>query len=368
MNKSFFAFVSAAALLLPLGGCAEAPSQPWSTKSQSLNSLSVVAPVLAVSLAATDDATPEGLREAAIELLLQASDSTYALLRANSLEAMREVPDQIEPLVRRGLVDQNRGVRFVATMTIGQLQLKQLAHLLEPLLRDEAQSVQAAAIFAMHRCGYEADLNPLAEMIQSDDPEVRGNAAMVLGELGDDSAAAMLRQALRHGMNRVPLARAKLVNLQFAEALVKLGHEEEIGVIRAALFVPPEQGELAALACMLCGRLRDGRAIPDLSNLARATEPVTRSAEIRMAATWALAQIASGLAPIEVPMEYAGSNQFQLRAQAASTLGELGDPIAYAALAKLLQDPNPLVQVAAAGAILRLDRPSQQVGRNRANY
>ena len=67
-------------------------------------------------------------------------------------------------------------------------------------------------------------------------------------------------------------------------------------------------------------------------------------------------------------MEYVGSNQFQLRAQAASTLGELGDPIAYAALAKLLQDPNPLVQVAAAGAILRLDRPSQQVGRNRANY
>ena len=135
MNKSFFAFVSAAALLLPLGGCAVAPSQPWSTKSQSLNTLSVVAPVLAVSLAATDDATPEGLREAAIELLLQACDSTYALLRANSLEAMREVPDQIEPLVRRGLVDQNRGVRFVATMTIGQLQLKQLAHLLEPLLR-----------------------------------------------------------------------------------------------------------------------------------------------------------------------------------------------------------------------------------------
>ena len=220
----------------------------------------------------------------------------------------------------------------------------------------------------MHRCGYEADLTPLAEMIQSDDPEVRGNAAMVLGELGDESATALLRQALRRGMNRVPIARAKLVNLQFAEALVKLGEEEEIVAIRAALFVPPEQGELAALACMLCGRLRDGRAIPDLSNLARSTEPVTRSAEIRMAATWALAQIASGLAPIEVPMEYAKSSQFQLRAQAASTLGELGDPMAFSILAELLQDANPLVQVAAAGAILRLDRPSQQVDRNRANY
>ena len=368
MNKLFFAFASAGAVLLEVGGCAEAPSQPWSTKAQSVDLSSVVAPVLAVSPAVAGEATPEGLRNASIELLLQACDSTYALLRANALEAMREVPDQIEPLVRRGLVDRNRGVRFVATMTIGQLKLTQLAHLLEPLLRDESQSVQAAAIFAMHQCGHKADLTPLAEMIQSDDPEVRANAAMVLGELGDESAAAMLRQALRLGMKRVPLARTKLVNLQFAEALVKLGYEEEIGAIRAALFVPPEQGELAALACMVCGRLRDGRAIPDLSNLARATEPVKRSAEIRMAATWALAQITPGLAPVEVPMEYVRSDQPQLRAQAASTLGELGDPMAYPTLASLLQDPNPLVQVAAAGAILRLDRPSQQVDRNRANY
>ena len=103
MNKSFFAFVSAAALLLQSGGCAEAPSQPWSTKSESLNSLSVVAPVLAVSPAAAGEVTPEGLREASIALLLQACDSTYALLRANSLEAMREVPDQIERLVRNHL-------------------------------------------------------------------------------------------------------------------------------------------------------------------------------------------------------------------------------------------------------------------------
>ena len=67
-------------------------------------------------------------------------------------------------------------------------------------------------------------------------------------------------------------------------------------------------------------------------------------------------------------MEYVKSDRFQLRAQAASTLGELGDPMAYPTLATLLQDPNPLVQVAAAGAILRLDQPSQEVDRNRTNY
>ena len=87
-----------------------------------------------------------------------------------------------------------------------------------------------------------------------------------------------------------------------------------------------------------------------------------------MAATWALSQISRNLAPIEVPLAYIESHQYQQRAQAASTLGELGDPAAYAALASLLEDRNPMVQIAAAGAILRLDRSSGQVAGNRADY
>ena len=368
MNRLLVRLIPAVSLLLMLGGCEEVTSQPWSTKSASLQFPLVVSPVLAVSPAVTADATPAGLREASIELLVQACDSTYPLLRANALEAMQAAPDEIEPLIRRGLVDENRAVRFIATMSIGQMQLKSLAHLTEPLLRDESLSVQAAAIFALHRCGHRANLNPLAEMIVSHDPEVRANAAMVLGELGDTSAAAMLRQAVRGGVHHASLARTKLEKLQFAEALVKLGQREEISVIRAALFSTPENGELAALACMLTGRLRDEQAIPDLSNLARATGRFQRSAEIRMAATWAMAQINPSFAPIEVPMAYVGSDQYQLRAQAASTLGELGDATVYRTLASLLGDPNPLVQVAAAGAILRVDRTLDKVVRNRPNY
>ncbi len=67
-------------------------------------------------------------------------------------------------------------------------------------------------------------------------------------------------------------------------------------------------------------------------------------------------------------MAYIESDRYQLRAQAASTLGELGDPTVYPTLASLLEDPNPLVQVAAAGAILRVDRTLDKVVRNRPNY
>ena len=148
------------------------------------------------------------------------------------------------------------------------------------------------------------------------------------------------------------------------EALVMLGEQQEIEVIRAALFAPPEQGELTALACMMCGRLRDHRAVPNLARLALQTGPTRQPAEVRMAATWALAHMETALAAKEGPLEYVADPLLQLRSQAALTLGEIGDPGTLADLAVLLDDPSPVVQVAAAGGILRIDSRSP-TGRNR---
>ena len=76
-----------------------------------------------------------------------------------------------------------------------------------------------------------------------------------------------------------------------------------------------------------------------------------------MAAIWALAQINPAQATMAVPMEYVRSGKYQLRAQAALTLGEIGDPGALPTLGAMLGDSNPLVQVAAASAILQLQLP-----------
>jgi HEAT repeat protein len=332
-------------------GCGVSPSgEPWSTKSTSSASNPDALAVPSVR------AMPQGphLRQAALDLLDRAAEAPNAQLRANALEAMKPVAGRAEPHARRGLVDENRGVRFVAAMMIGELELTYLAHLLEPLLHDESESVQAAAIFALHRCGRPVDLTPLASMIVSDDPEVRGNAAMVLGRLGNPTAVPVIRRAVGRGMELVSAARVKMVDLQLAEALVLLGEHHEIEVVRAALFAPPEQGELTALACMICGRLRDQRAVPNLVRLARRTGPTRQPAEVRMTAVWALAHIDPTEAVMEVPLEYVADAKYQLRAQAALTLGEIGDPEALPHLAELLDDESPLVQVAAAGGILRI--------------
>ena len=358
MRNLIVAGIACSCVLAMLNGCLKNTGQPWSTKAESSSQSPIGpgrTPMPRVDQVAGVD-VPEDLHDAAIDVLLRAAASTNELLRANAIEALHHAPAELEPVVRRGVVDENRGVRFVAAMTIGTFRMEHLARLLEPLLSDESLSVQASAIFGLKRCRQRVDPTPLSAMIVSDDPEVRGNAALVLGELGDPSAAPMIRQAVGKGMQRANEARVKIVNLQMAEAMVKLGLESEIEAIRAALWVPPEQGEIVAVACMICGRLKDGRAVADLIRLARRGR-FLQPAEVRMAATWALARIDPTRVTIDVPMEYTSIEQYQLRAQAALTLGEVADPAALPTLATMLDDPNPLVRVAAASAILQVQQP-----------
>lgn len=347
-----------------LTGCAKnGDSEVWTTKGDSISGNKIDQPMLNVmgdSISSTSTSVSAGeLRQPAINLLQQAADSTNPLLRANAVEALQYAPEQFQPIAQRSLGDENRGVRFVAAMTVGKLKMQALAPLLEPLLHDESQSVQAAAIYGLRRCGRPADLNALAEMLLGGNPEVKGNAALVLGELGDTSAIPLLRNAVGRGLNRIDPARRKIVELQLAEAMAKLGATSQVDVIRAALFAPPEEGELVALACQMCGELKDGGAWPDLSNMIHRTGKFERPPEIRMAAALALTQIDPTKAPLDVPAAYVASPRYEIRAQAAHTLAGVamgGGDNAQAALmhlAKLMNDPNPLVQVAAAGGILR---------------
>jgi len=294
------------------------------------------------------------LTESAIGVLEQAAVADYAQLRANSIESMHPLPELAEMHARQGLVDDNRGVRFVAAMTIGRLKLCDSSHFVEPLLLDESESVKAAAIFALRMCGRQVDLNPLADMMRSDQPEVRANAAMVLGLLGDKSAAPMIEQAAGRGLELSSAGRANAVDLQLAEALLMLGRTEQVHTIRAKLVAPPENQELSAMAAVILGRLGDEGSAGVLERLIFAAGDERRPAEVRMACTMALAQLGR---PVELSWisEYFGSTRPELRQQAALALGEIGGEQAYAHLQRLLEDENPLVQVAAAGSILKLE-------------
>jgi HEAT repeat protein len=115
---------------------------------------------------------------------------------------------------------------------------------------------------------------------------------------------------------------------------------------------------MVALACQMFAELRDASAVPDLMNLIRRSGKFQRPAEVRLAAVLAVAEIDPSKAPIDVPLGYVNGSRYELRAQAAHALGVIAvggssSQAALAYLSKLLNDPNPLVQVAAAGGILR---------------
>ena len=84
-----------------------------------------------------------------------------------------------------------------------------------------------------------------------------------------------------------------------------------------------------------------------------------------MAAAQSIAEIEPSRTLFDVPLGFVGSERFELRAQAAHCLGVIAgvsgrqDDEVMPSLTTLLNDSNPLVQVSAAGAILRLQAVRQ---------
>ncbi len=230
-------------------------------------------------------------RDRARAWITQAIRNDYSLVRAYAFEAMEHDPSLLLAEAGNGLVDDNRGVRFVATMGVGRAGLETLAPLIEPGLLDESPSVVAASIFALRELGQPVDPSPLAGMAMDDDPEVRGNAYMVLGMLGNRSAIPVIDASLGQGMRLRNPMRIRITQLQAAEALVSLGDQADVEPIRAALFAPVEQGELTVLACDILGRLQDEQALPMLMRLVLADGNERRPAEIRIAAAAAILQL-----------------------------------------------------------------------------
>ncbi|MFP4224274.1 MAG: HEAT repeat domain-containing protein [Phycisphaeraceae bacterium] len=309
-------------------------------------------PVLLITPAGFADADPPSadevlasVRPQAVDEVLAASRSDDAFLRANAIEAAQSIPDRILPLVELGLEDEHPAVRFAALMSIGKLELTSLADAAAALREDESPSVRAAALFAGRRCDAGVDISPLAAMLASPDPTLRGNVVMLLGELGDPSAIAMIQDLADRPMPRAATERLALIRLQAAEALLKLGDESALDAIRAGAY--SGFNEVRVLAVQMLGRAQDRRMRQALKLMLE-----KRPIELQLAAAEALARmgLADGLA---VTLEAAEMDIVTVRAQTAFTLGQMPRVEAARTLADLLEDSEPMVRVAAAAAVLR---------------
>ncbi len=296
------------------------------------------------------------LREQALSLLSAASMSPAAERRANAIEALLPVPTRLEPVVRRGLADENLAVRAIAATAAGKARLKGSIEFVRPLLSDPAPMVRMGAIYALARCGEAVDQSPLAGYLRDQDLLVRAQASFILGEIANSTALPMLRDAARLSTPRADPTQARLMYLQMAEAMIKLGDDNAIHEIRAALYpARPEDLEATALAAQILGQVRDRGSTSQLINLVNTVDPQAgrMPAEIRLAGAASLASMGWGGAR-DIALEYVGAQSGPLRAQAALTLGATGRRENLAPLAGLLGDPEGPVAIAAAASVLRI--------------
>lgn len=322
-------------------------------------------PPLAASYAAlaTDPDEQRQLRAEAVSYLNQVRKHEYALYRANAIEALAGEPRLGETAAREGIEDVNLGVRFVAAMAIGQHRYSAAVPLVHAMLSDDSASVRAAAAYALKRNGLSVNLGPLAQMLKGDDPQAAGNAALVLGELGEASALPMLRESIEFRSPRATPQQQRIVQLQVAEAMAKLGDPFAVARIRAELYSRrPDHGEVMALAASMLGRLGAARTIGDLRNIVAMWRQYRHSAEVRLAALASLAQLGDPQ-PIELVLEYLGPGfrdrtnpaLAAIQCQAVFALGQYPAGDALPHLARVLDSSGEeAVRIQAAAAILRL--------------
>lgn len=343
------------ALLLTLASCGpdavqRSSEDPWSSKNQSVKTMNEVAK----SKTSPTIVNGEAVRNRALEILRQGTESTDPRMRSNAIEALKYAPDVVlEDTLRFALGDENRAVRFVAAMMVGKKKMCNLVMFLEPLLLDTSLSVQAAALYSLYRCGQKVDLNPIAAMLQSGDAELQGNAALVLGMMGNKSAVHMIRESLKVPQTSITPIRRRLINLQMAEALILLGERKELEVVRAGIFSSAQEAEVTALSCQIAGHLKDYEVVSTLESILLGTRRYPD--EIRLVAATALAEIAPSRMPLEIVLGYSSNNSSSIRSQCAAALGVQGNRLSLGPLALMLRDADPFVQISASGAILRID-------------
>ena len=223
-------------------------------------------------------------------------------------------------------------------------------------VNDPSPYVKSAAIFALMRCGKTANPTPLSDLLlDSPDGRVRSHVAYLIGEMEDRSAVPLLRDAARQRWKNLSGAQSKLLELQIAEALYKLGVQEQIESIRAALY-PARAADLeaTALAVQIVGNVNDQVSTRQLIHLIDHREQgMPYPPEIRLACASALAKLGQPQGGY-VADEFADNENPILRGQAAIVYGDTHKDEFLPKLEILLADREPVVQVSAAAAILKL--------------
>ncbi|GMU24915.1 MAG: hypothetical protein AMXMBFR13_49860 [Phycisphaerae bacterium] len=281
-------------------------------------------------------------------------------VRVHAIEASADVLGaEGRVLLRKGLKDEHPAVRFAALIALGRVKDPDAREDIRALTLDRNPHVRIGAYFAMERLGDPSYRGLWADLLRRhEDPAVRRNAALALGQLEDERVMALLSAAASTDKDEG-------VRLQALEGMAMLGNPEAISRFLQDSF--GGTGYHQPFALLTLGHVDDARIPPALRTRLEAAPYL----EARLAAARSLGSLGYhdgyGLAlrslnwnsvRPDVPDDPPENQIMRVRTMAALALGEIGDRQALPVLKQRMETPDdPRVQLAAATAILMiLDR------------
>ena len=296
--------------------------------------------------------------------LRQLSESKDPVVRCNAIEALAQTVGEKEGGVyMQALGDANPLIQFAAAMAIGDVKYAPARDALQAMAGDAGpdKRVYCAVIYALYRLKDTSHTEDLARLLFHSEPEIRADAAMVMGKMGESSAIAPLRGLLSQEQD-------EKVRLQLVESLAMLDDsagkaglevytrtrfvDEQLVAIQAIGRVRPEHGE-----AILAEALNSHQPIPvrvaAAGAAARMGNYSTKNYQLCVDAVedpFKLLQESSGryskdISPTEVSL---------VRRLGAISLGFMNRPQAVDALLPLLRADDGVSGVSAAMRILRL--------------
>jgi HEAT repeat protein len=276
--------------------------------------------------------------------------SSLPIARAHAIEGLRYVAgEEAAAQITAGLKDPHQLVRFASAMAIGELKIASAKSELLAHLEDPDGRVRVAVRFALHRIGDYTHSNDLEKTAMDPHPSgwVAGTTALVLGKLGEPSAAKILR--------KLRLDNRAVVRQQADEALLLLGDDAGRSSMISYLNSGHPDDVMIGLSAFLATR--------DTRYRIYGQQQLTHEyPEIALVAARAVGAM-GGDEGFGVALAAVKSNDARQRALAALAFGEIGRTDAQHLLKRLLVDKDAEVRISAATAILQIAREPKQYDR-----
>lgn len=295
------------------------------------------------------------VEQRALLALTLATRDPAAAVRVQAIESLQEGAPRVGVrYFTEALEDEYPGVRFAALMALGSLRYAPARDMIGARRNDADPHVRLAARFALCRLGDASGVPEIVSALRSArSAAVRGNAALILGRLGDTGAIGALRGALKE--------QDESVRLQVLEAMALLGDKKAVGEL--GLIAYSSTGPKMVLALLALGDARRS----ELRNLFLEQFEAAGYDEVRLAAAAALARIGEpvGVAfamdrlrnyrPERTGVDTPEQQAARVRILATVVLGAARDPAALSSLDDVLRnETNESVRVAAARAVLMI--------------